>query len=821
MPSGRKVQLRCRHSCLLDSCVVTGSRHAAAAPVALVPTSGDLASLELLAKRRLRSRGLASPRLDHHVSRTLDPRPRLIDPASWRALEAAVDQRVRLLDTVAEDLYGDQRTVRSGIVAADAVFANPAFALAAVGWSPAAGRRLALAAFDFRHDPQRGWVLVRDRLTAPTELGRTLENREIVTQLLPADQHRQRVRRLGHFQAALRRALSALAPPGTEAPRVLLLSPGREDHGHSELAELARVLGYTVAEAADLTVRHGALFLSSLSGLEPVHVLGRFVEDRGADPLELPGDGSTGIAGLLAAARRGTVTVANALGIGLLETAAMGAWWPRLCRHLLGEDLLSEGDELWWGGAEHGVGPLLDGLGSLELLPLDPQAEPIDTRQADAAALEALRRRLVAEPWRWTARRPLEAGTAMVRAFAVFDGTEVTVMPGGFATEVGRAGVSADVWVPQSEGSRFVDLPVRVAGLGQVDFADSLPSQAGEAMFFLGRHLERAEAIVRLTRTVLDRAEQESLSDMPAWLADLTEAVDRLTGNTYSGAMTVEVVDAALRDPDRWEGLPSTVSQLLACAGSARELLSVEVWDGLGRLREAMTELSGRELHADIGWVRDQLDRMLGDLASVAGVVHESMVYGPGWHLLDAGRRIERAHQLVSLLDTLLHSRPGQVEDEILEALLTTGVSLVAYRRRHRSDLELDAVLAILVLDPSNPRSVRHCLARLVTDLAELPSPQRPGGREATYDRAKALHDFVAGLSAVSLANRFPSERPGEALPRTLHTIAEGVTAVSEALQDVYLRHVTMARLPRDAAAARRLADGAGPAQEPPQGAWP
>jgi len=728
-------------------------------------------------------------------------------------LEAATEQRLRLLDALADDLYGQRRTVRAGIVGAEVLFANPAYALAAHGWAPAGRRRVVLAAFDFRFDPTDGWVPVADRLTAPTELGRALENRDITTQLLPAELHRHRVRRLGHFQACLRRALSSQAPPGTDAPRVLLLSPGREHSGHSELAELARVLGYTVAEAADLTVRHGGLFLSSLSGLEPVHVLGRFVSDRGIDPLELPGDGATGIAGLLTAARRGSVTVANALGIGLLETAALGAWWPQLCTHLLGETLRTAGPRTWWCGDDAARAEVLDSLTELELHPLDPCRPAVDGRSIDRAGLEELRRQINADPGSWCARRPVPDGTEIFRTYAVADGDAVTVMPGGFATVTGRDGVSADVWVPRSEAGVFVDLPVRVSGLAQVDLADSLPSQAGEAMYFLGRHLERAEAIVRLARTLLDGAEQEWQSEMPPWLADLAEAMDRLTGRPTTGGDAIEVVDAALRDPQRWDGLAGTVSQLLGSAASARELLSVEVWDGLGRLREAVQLLAERPVSQDAGWARDQLDRMIGDLASVTGVIHESMVYGPGWHLLDAGRRVERVQQQAALLDVLLHSRSGPVQDETLEALLTTGVSLVAYRRRHRSDLELDAVLAILVLDPSNPRSIRHALGRLVADLGELPDPQRPGGRAATHGRAARLEDYVAGLRAETLADRTLDAHRDGGLGRVLHAVRTEVTEIGEALQDVYLRHVLMARLPRVAAGARHITprSGGGP----------
>ena len=59
------------------------------------------------------------------------------------------------------------------------------------------------------------------------------------------------------------------------------------------------------------------------------------------------------------------------------------------------------------------------------------------------------------------------------------------------------------------------------------------------------------------------------------------------------------------------------------------------------------------------------------------------------------------------------------------------------------------------------------------------------------------------GLRPAALANRFPSERPGDDLPRTLHGIGDALSAISESLQDVYMRHVTMARLPGQTGTAR------------------
>ena len=52
------------------------------------------------------------------------------------------------------------------------------------------------------------------------------------------------------------------------------------------------------------------------------------------------------------------------------------------------------------------------------------------------------------------------------------------------------------------------------------------------------------------------------------------------------------------------------------------------------------------------------------------------------------------------------------VDAAVLEVILAANDSLVAYRRRHRSDVEPDAAFALLVRDGTNPRSVAASIER-------------------------------------------------------------------------------------------------------------
>jgi uncharacterized alpha-E superfamily protein len=162
----------------------------------------------------------------------------------------------------------------------------------------------------------------------------------------------------------------------------------------------------------------------------------------------------------------------------------------------------------------------------------------------------------------------------------------------------------------------------------------------------------------------------------------------------------------------------------------------------------------------------DASERVLSGLLALAGIVSENMVRDPGWYMLDSGRGLERALQMVSLLLVTLGRAQSADDRLVVEAVLAASESIVTYRRRYRGRSGVDAVIELLVLDPHNPRSVAYQLTRIQTDLLALPGtsptarPLRlvdsllervrtadPGELgEPTNGERGGLRDFLAGL---------------------------------------------------------------------------
>lgn len=92
---------------------------------------------------------------------------------------------------------------------------------------------------------------------------------------------------------------------------------------------------------------------------------------------------------------------------------------------------------------------------------------------------------------------------------------------------------------------------------------------------------------------------------------------------------------------------------------------------------------------------------------------------GPAWHIGDVGRRLERCLVVADLVAAAMprgeSAAPDdeQIDAAVTEVLLAANDSLVAYRRRHRSDVEWSAAVELLVRDRSNPRSIAASIDRL------------------------------------------------------------------------------------------------------------
>lgn len=760
----------------------------------LAQTFRGLGTADLLDRRREAARLLDQDGVVYHAydegdeSRSehgwkLDPLPTVLTSHEWQKLEAGLIERAELLNLVLDDLYGKRDLLRRGVLPPEAVYGHDGFLRACDGIRLPGSQQLFSYAADLGRDASGDWVVVSDRAQAPSGFGYALENRMVVSRVMPSLYRDAHVHRLAPFFRSLRSALQEVAPAGVEDPRIVVLSPGPWNETAFEHGILSSTLGYPLVEGSDLTVRGSGVWMRSLGRLEPVHVILRRVDGDSCDPLELRPDSLLGVPGLVEASRRGVVSVVNTLGSSALENPALLAFLPAISEHLLGRQLRVPTVPSWWCGDEDGRREVLARLDELVVRPLSRGAgtATVFGWELSNHELDDLRAQIEARPMAWVGQeRVLTSGTptltddglvarrSLLRAFAVARNDSYAVMPGGLtrvAPDDGHGRISnqngaiaKDTWVLASEPERLTGFWLQTGPVVEgIDPMAQVPSRVAENLFWLGRYAERAESVTRLLRVVDDRRTEFEGSANPAGveaLQTLLEAVTRVTA-TAPGFLGDEAAELR-RHPGHElrrlvvdERRPGTVGHavrnMLGAAYAVRDQLSTDTFLVVGSLDRTISGIRDDARAAD---VQAALGKVIQALLSFSGLAQESMVRDLGWRFMDAGRRLERALQLLSLLRATVTRARGTASDSlVLESVLSAAESLITYRRRYRSQAQLETLLDLLLLDDGNPRSLAYQLSLVQEDLAALPAT---GGRRLREDQRLVL-EASTGLALTDL----------------------------------------------------------------------
>jgi uncharacterized circularly permuted ATP-grasp superfamily protein/uncharacterized alpha-E superfamily protein len=660
------------------------------------------------------------------------------------------------LNAVAADLYGAQALLAEGLIPPALVFRHPGFLRECHGVAPAGGVFLHLVAFDLARGSDGGWRVVGSRTQAPSGVGYALENRAILSRVFPDAFHAMRAHALSPFFQALRDTLLAAAPAEGESPHVVLLTPGPYNETYFEHAYLARQLGFPLVEGGDLTVRHDRVFLKTVSGLHPVHAILRRLDDDYCDPLELRPESTLGIPGLLQSWRAGHVLVANAFGMGVLESPALLGFLPPICERLLGEPLETPSLATWWCGEAAALEDARHRLAEGVIKPAFANAsmEPVFASALDARGRREWADRLGEAPdgyvveeflplshapvWR---KDRLESRAVMLRVFLVTDGRgDYRLLPGGLSRIAGsdrqivsgqRGGSSKDTWilsdVPVETAAPVEGRPTHREAAGEA----TTSSRAAENLFWLGRYAERSENSARLLRAVLGH-----LMDDRSFPGGLRPAILRacrrqqlLTRrgpdgslrermpDTTTASLVRELIDG-IGDRRHARSLGFNVEQTVRAAGAVRDRLSTDNWRLLNRLMQLFT--AETPARADLDDALELIDDSLVSLVAVGGLEMAHMTRDDGWRFLSLGRHLERLGFVATTLEDVVMEQ-ASTDSAILEWLLQLSDSLLTYRVRHMQHPEWQPVVDLVLFDERHPRSARFQLAKLSKHVRLLP----------------------------------------------------------------------------------------------------
>ncbi|MDQ2893112.1 MAG: circularly permuted type 2 ATP-grasp protein, partial [Pseudomonadota bacterium] len=580
--------------------------------------------------------------------------------------------------------------------------------------------------------------------------------------------------------------------------RIGLMTPGRFNPSYPEQAHLARYLGFLLVEGADLAALEDVLYVRTIAGLKRVDALWRRVDPRLLDPLAFDSHSQIGVAGLIDAYAAGNVVLSNSPGAAVLEARAFAAFLPQLAVRLCGESLLIPNVATWWCGQQRERDRVVDDLDNLLIAPAFG-APPLGlpggrdiagadlTGAARAAFLADLDRRpqdYIAQEIVRLSTMPVVIGDELVprpftlRVFAARDAAGAwTVLPGGFARigdgpdpramVMGEGVFSADVCVHGADKVEATSLLPATDSLQIRRNPGTLPSRVADNFFWLGRYLERGEALLAAIRVMLGNS-----IDADGGAALAPPIVGKLVG--------LIVGSGAADHPPSLRRADLTAFARAAMEDEATQSVATinrharDIADGS---RDRLSADMVRLLDAPFPTHRGMLDRT-GSLqrryAAIAGLSAEHMVRTDAWRFHDLGRRVERALAIVRA--TRLFGTSGATIDD-LSTLLDLADSQISYRQRYLTGIARVPVVDLVALDPNNPRAIAYQTERIAERLRELPVLGDDGMAEPQQAGAAALAAILATASAATLD------------PDTLGDIERRIGQVAEAIGHRYFLH--------------------------------
>ena len=407
-----------------------------------------------------------------------DLMPRIIAAREWEKIERGLAQRIRALNMFLQDVYGEQKILRDGVVPLELVMECPDYRREVQGIVPPKGVHIHITGTDLVRDDAGDFYVLEDNLRSPSGACYVLQNRQVMKDVFPMTFSRYGVRSVDSYCLDLRDSLRAVAPEGIENPTIVLLTPGVYNAAYYDHAFLAKQMGVELCEGSDLIVDDAHVYMRTTSGLQRVDVIYRRVDDEFLDPMTFHADSTLGVTGLINCWRAGNVTIANAVGTGVADDKAIYAWTPAIIKYYLGEEPLLPIVPTYCTENASDLTYVLENLDKLVIKPtnasggygmlIGPHSTKAERDEMRARVL-ANPRSFIAQPVLQLSRHPTytpDEETAFsgrhvdLRPYIVFDGENVKVLPGGLTrvalvkdslvVNSSQGGGAKDTWVLSS-----------------------------------------------------------------------------------------------------------------------------------------------------------------------------------------------------------------------------------------------------------------------------------------------------------------------------------------------------------------------------------
>lgn len=398
--------------------------------------------------------------------------PRIVGSQEWATIERGLKQRITALNLFINDIYGDQKILKDGIIPAELIASATGYQRPCMGLKPPKNIWCHITGTDLVRDRDGSWYVLEDNLRCPSGVSYVLENRRVMKSTFPQVFSTMNIEPIDNYASKLLETLLNLTPTGLPDPTVVLLTPGVYNSAYFEHSFLAQQMGVELVEGQDLVVADGYLQMKTTKGLKRVDVVYRRIDDDFIDPHTFRSDSSLGVPGLMDVYRNGRVAIANALGTGIADDKVIYAYVPQMIKYYLGEDQLLSNvpTHLCWEPKQqsHVIANLdslvvkaADESGGYGML-VGPHATS-EQRSEFADRIKANPRKYIAQPTLCLSRVPTLMGDEVcgchvdLRPYILYSGDDISISPGGLTrvalkkgslvVNSSQGGGSKDTWV--------------------------------------------------------------------------------------------------------------------------------------------------------------------------------------------------------------------------------------------------------------------------------------------------------------------------------------------------------------------------------------
>ncbi len=274
-------------------------------------------------------------------------------------------------------------------------------------------------------------------------------------------------------------------------------------------------------------------------------------------------------------------------------------------------------------------------------------------------------------------------------------------------------------------------------------------SRVAESLYWLSRHLERAEHTARLIdvhlNSMLDQAGGDEHLRWQRLLRSLRTSPPAGEIDAYS------ITRLLTFDEGNTSSIVYCIAAARENARQVRERISSEMWEQLNRLflqvkQASMEQIWHAEPHKFLNSVKE-------GIYLFQGITDATMSHSEGWHFIRVGRFLERTTATAALLDThfsVFLTGQSAYDNEPLDylgwvELLRSCASFEAYCKVYTAAIRPAHIAEFLLLNPELPRSIRFSCAMMQAALqaiSKATSTRSTGRAERLAGRLRATLDY-------------------------------------------------------------------------------